>query len=165
MPTALSQLVDFGTGRVRQHTLRRIFIPLIVVAYCGSLMLAIRPQVRNHRDLNWRYCARPGAPYLLYSFERGDELAGFLLARAVTYLGVRWDYLGDFLAPENSTEVLRAFRTSDRRLSQPPHRRGQLLCHRFRRATRPAWLWFFAGSPEPAPSFRAAHSKPAPRPH
>jgi hypothetical protein len=64
--------------------------------------------VRNHRYLNWRYCARPDAQYLLYGFERGDELAGFLVARAFTYLGVRWGYLVDFLAPENSTEVLRA---------------------------------------------------------
>jgi hypothetical protein len=64
--------------------------------------------VRNHRYLNWRYCARPDAQYLLYGFERGDELAGFLVARAVTYLGVRWGYLVDFLAPQDSHGVLRA---------------------------------------------------------
>jgi hypothetical protein len=42
MPSAVSHLAAFCTGRIRQHTLRRIFIPLIVAAYFGSLILAIR---------------------------------------------------------------------------------------------------------------------------
>jgi hypothetical protein len=63
---------------------------------------------RGHRYLNWRFCQRPDATYFLYGFERGGELDGFLVARAVTYRGMQWGYLVDFMAPENSSEVLRS---------------------------------------------------------
>ena len=62
--------------------------------------------VRDHRYLNWRYCERPDATYILYGFERASELDGFLVARAGTYRGMRWGYLVDFLAAENSSDVL-----------------------------------------------------------
>lgn len=41
MSTALWDPLDFCFGRLKQRTLRRIFIPLIVVSYFGSLTLAI----------------------------------------------------------------------------------------------------------------------------
>lgn len=62
--------------------------------------------IRDHRYLNWRYRDRPDAKYLLYGFERGTELEGFLVARSTTYEGMPWGYLVDFLAPENSRDVL-----------------------------------------------------------
>jgi len=64
--------------------------------------------VRDHRYLNWRYCQRPDATYSLYAFEHERRLDGFLVARAATYRDMRWGYLVDFLAPENSRDVLRA---------------------------------------------------------
>jgi hypothetical protein len=42
MPTAISHLIDFGAGRLKQKTLLRIVFPLIVLSYFGSLMFAIR---------------------------------------------------------------------------------------------------------------------------
>jgi len=62
--------------------------------------------IRDYRYLNWRFCERPDATYILYGIERASELEGFLVARATTYRGLRWGYLVDFLAPENSTNVL-----------------------------------------------------------
>ena len=62
--------------------------------------------VRDHRYLNWRYCERPDATYLLYGVERGSELAGFLVARFGTHQGMRWGYLVDFMAAENASDVL-----------------------------------------------------------
>src|ERR1700741_1140445 len=41
MPTAISHLTDFCSGRLKQRTLLLIFIPLILVAYFGILTLAI----------------------------------------------------------------------------------------------------------------------------
>jgi len=41
MPTAISHLIDFSFGRLKQRTLLRIFIPLILASYFGSLTLAI----------------------------------------------------------------------------------------------------------------------------
>jgi hypothetical protein len=38
----VSHLIDFCSGRLKQRTLGRVFIPLIVASYFGSLMLAIR---------------------------------------------------------------------------------------------------------------------------
>lgn len=71
---------------------------------------AWRPQlgmlVRDHRYLNWRYCQRPDATYTLFGIERESQLAGFLVARAGTHQGMPWGYLVDFLAPENSNDVL-----------------------------------------------------------
>ena len=62
--------------------------------------------IRDHRYLNWRYCQRPDATYILYGVERASELEGFLVARTTTYRGMRWGYLVDFLAPENDPGVL-----------------------------------------------------------
>ena len=62
--------------------------------------------VREGRYLNWRYCERPDATYLLYGIEHGSELAGFLVARVGNHRGLRWGYLVDFLVPENSNDVL-----------------------------------------------------------
>ncbi len=62
--------------------------------------------VREQRYLNWRYCQRPDATYILYGYERGPDLAGFLVARDTWYLGMRWGYLVDFLAPARSSEAL-----------------------------------------------------------
>jgi hypothetical protein len=62
--------------------------------------------VREQRYLNWRYCQRPEATYILYGYERGPDLEGFLVARDTSYLGMRWGYLVDFLAPERSSDVL-----------------------------------------------------------
>jgi hypothetical protein len=62
--------------------------------------------VREHRYLNWRYCERPDVPYFLYGAGRGAELEGFLVARVTTWRGMRWGYLVDFLAPENSPGIL-----------------------------------------------------------
>ena len=64
--------------------------------------------VRDHHDLNWRYCKRPDAIYLSYGVERGSELAGFLVAREATLQGMRWGYLADFIAAENDRDVLSA---------------------------------------------------------
>jgi hypothetical protein len=64
--------------------------------------------IRDHRYLNWRYIDRPDAKYLVYGFERGAELEGFLVARSTTYEGMSWGYLVDFLAPENSPAALSA---------------------------------------------------------
>ncbi|HEY6421506.1 MAG TPA: hypothetical protein VIX59_21115 [Candidatus Binataceae bacterium] len=41
MPIAISHLADFFTGRLKRRTLLRIFIPLILASYFGSLTLAI----------------------------------------------------------------------------------------------------------------------------
>jgi len=41
MPTAISHLIDFCSGRLKQRTLLRIFIPLILASYFGSLAFAI----------------------------------------------------------------------------------------------------------------------------
>src|SRR5208282_3602520 len=41
MPTAISRLIDFCSGRLQQRTLR-IFIALILASYFGSLAFAIR---------------------------------------------------------------------------------------------------------------------------
>ena len=41
MPTAISHLTDFCSGRLKQRTLRSILVPLILVAYFGSLTFAI----------------------------------------------------------------------------------------------------------------------------
>jgi hypothetical protein len=62
--------------------------------------------VRDRRYLTWRYCQRPDATYNLLGFQRGSELAGFLVIRMGTHQGMRWGYLVDFLAPENSTDIL-----------------------------------------------------------
>lgn len=62
--------------------------------------------VRDHRYLNWRYCQRPDAAYILFGVEQGSELFGFLVARVGTHQGLRWGYLVDFLTPEDSSDVL-----------------------------------------------------------
>lgn len=62
--------------------------------------------IRDRRYLNWRYRDRPDATYLLYGFERGAELEGFLVARRTTYKGMPWGYLVDFLTPENSRDAV-----------------------------------------------------------
>ena len=62
--------------------------------------------VRDHDYLNWRYCQRPDASYSVFGVERASELAGFLVARSDTLRGMRWGYLTDFLASENSGGVL-----------------------------------------------------------
>jgi hypothetical protein len=62
--------------------------------------------VRDRRYLNWRYCQRPDANYLLFGLERGAELAGFLVARVDQRDGMQWGYLVDFLAADDSHEVL-----------------------------------------------------------
>lgn len=41
MSTATSHLIDFCSGELKQWTLRRIFMPLILTSFFGSLMLAI----------------------------------------------------------------------------------------------------------------------------
>ena len=41
MPPAISHLANFCSGRLKQRTLLRIFIPLILVSYFGSLTFAI----------------------------------------------------------------------------------------------------------------------------
>jgi len=64
--------------------------------------------VRDHRYLNWRYCQRPDATYSLFGVKRKSELAGFLVARTTTRQGTKWGYLVDFLAAENSSDVLSA---------------------------------------------------------
>ena len=64
--------------------------------------------VRDRRYLNWRYCERPDASYLLYGFQRGSELAGFLVVRVSLNRGMRWAYLVDFLVEEHSRDVLSA---------------------------------------------------------
>jgi len=64
--------------------------------------------IRESRYLNWRYCQRPDASYLLYGFEQANRLDGFLVARRTMYRGMPWGYLVDFLAPEDSPEVLPA---------------------------------------------------------
>jgi hypothetical protein len=62
--------------------------------------------IREQHYLNWRYCRRPDATYVLYAVERGSDLDGFLVTRIVTLLGMRWGYLVDFLVPENDPDVL-----------------------------------------------------------
>jgi hypothetical protein len=62
--------------------------------------------IREQQYLNWRYCRRPDASYTLFGAESGSELEGFLVTRIVTYLGMRWGYLVDFLAPEDKPAVL-----------------------------------------------------------
>jgi hypothetical protein len=62
--------------------------------------------VRDQRYLNWRYCQRPDATYLLYGVERGSDLAGFLVARIGRHRGMRWGYLVDFLVAQNSAGIL-----------------------------------------------------------
>ncbi len=62
--------------------------------------------VRDHRYLNWRYCQRPDATYSLFGIERGAELDGFLVARTLTFFGMRWGFLVDFLAPQSTPEAL-----------------------------------------------------------
>ncbi len=62
--------------------------------------------VRDHSYLNWRYVQRPDASYTLYGVEYGSELAGFLVIRIGSHLGMRWGYLVDFLVHENSDDVL-----------------------------------------------------------
>ena len=42
MTTALTQISNFGSGRITQRTLLRIFFPLVLLSYFGSLTLAIR---------------------------------------------------------------------------------------------------------------------------
>ncbi len=42
MPTAITQIINFSSGRLRQLTLLRIVFPLILASYFGSLTLAIR---------------------------------------------------------------------------------------------------------------------------
>jgi hypothetical protein len=41
MRSAVSHLIDFCSGRLKQRTLLRIFIPLIMASYFGSLAFAI----------------------------------------------------------------------------------------------------------------------------
>lgn len=62
--------------------------------------------VRDRQYLNWRYCQRPDAAYLLYGLERASELDGFLVARVGSYRGMRWGYVVDFLTHENSSAAL-----------------------------------------------------------
>jgi len=62
--------------------------------------------VRDQRYLNWRYCQRPDASYTLFGVEHESELAGFLVSRVGMHQGIRWGYLVDFLAAENSRDVL-----------------------------------------------------------
>jgi hypothetical protein len=62
--------------------------------------------VRDHRYLNWRYCKRPDASYMLFGIKRQSELTGFLVARATTTRGVRTGHLVDFLVAEGSSDVL-----------------------------------------------------------
>jgi len=62
--------------------------------------------VRDHRYLNWRYCQRPDADYIRFGLKRESELAGFLVARAATREGMLWGYLVDFLAAEESSDVI-----------------------------------------------------------
>jgi hypothetical protein len=61
--------------------------------------------VRDRQYLNWRYCKRPDASYLIFGVERASRLEGFLVARVADNLGMRWGYLVDFLAAEPSGEV------------------------------------------------------------
>ncbi len=62
--------------------------------------------MRDHHYLNWRYCQRTDATYMLFGVERGAELAGFMVARAAPFQGMPWGYLVDFLVEENSGDVL-----------------------------------------------------------
>jgi hypothetical protein len=64
--------------------------------------------IRNSRYLNWRYFQRPDARYVAYGSEWGGELGAFVITRVITYRGLRWGYLVDFLAAETSREVLRS---------------------------------------------------------
>jgi hypothetical protein len=61
--------------------------------------------IRDHRYLNWRYCQRPNADYLLYGLERAAKLDGFLVARVTTRNGIRWGYLIDFMAADSSRDL------------------------------------------------------------
>jgi hypothetical protein len=63
--------------------------------------------VRNRQYLNWRYCQRPDATYLRYGLQRGDQSDAILVARIGEYRGMRWAYLVDFLAAENSSRAMR----------------------------------------------------------
>jgi hypothetical protein len=63
--------------------------------------------IRDQRYLKWRYRDRPDAEYLMYGYARGAELDAYLVARLGIYENVRWGYLVDFLAPEDSRGVLR----------------------------------------------------------
>jgi hypothetical protein len=61
--------------------------------------------IRDRRYLNWRYCQRPDATYLLFGVERASKLDGFLVARVTDRGGLRWGYLVDFIAADNSRDL------------------------------------------------------------
>jgi hypothetical protein len=64
--------------------------------------------VRDRQYLNWRYCERPDANYVIFGVERTSSLDGFLVARVADNLGMRWGYIVDFLAADPSSEVFPA---------------------------------------------------------
>jgi hypothetical protein len=51
---------------------------------------------RDQRYLNWRYCQRPDATYILYGAVRDSKLEGFLVARFTTYPGHAMGLSGRF---------------------------------------------------------------------
>ncbi len=97
-----------ATPRNRDHEVVRIhaFDDRVDALFSRARRAHLAMVVRDQRYLNWRYCRRPDATYILLGAQRESELEGFLVARIGTHLGMRWGYLVDFLTPENSSAVL-----------------------------------------------------------
>ena len=115
--------------------------------------------IRDQRYLDWRYRGRPDASYFLYGVERGAELAGILVARLATYRGMRWGYLVDFLAPENSLAALAAL--VDEALDELRRLDGAAVaCFATDRSSKNTQVPVFAGAPA---SVCAARNEPGRR--
>jgi len=100
----LNPVLDFFCGRVRRHTLLRVLIPLIFIAYFGTLALAIRA-VPGRFD--WRYESiskllylrtDPELPALHLIVSIGIAVAGLLVIPFAGYVGRRFRGIAPILS-------------------------------------------------------------------
>jgi hypothetical protein len=62
--------------------------------------------IRDQRYLNWRYVARPTVAYTRLVARRGDDVLGYVVARASTRDGARWGHVVDYLVDGSPWRVL-----------------------------------------------------------
>jgi hypothetical protein len=92
MPAAISSLTDFCAGRLQRRMLLRLFLPLILVSYFGSLMFAIRmfPSPFDWRTKAMSKLLYPkNDPRFHALVSAGVAIAGFMLIPFAGYLGRR----------------------------------------------------------------------------
>src|ERR1019366_9147322 len=101
MSTAISHLTDFCFGRLKQQTLLRIFIPLILLAYFGSLTFAIWmfPGPFNWRTKSMSNLLYPrNNPQFHALGSLGVAVAGLLMIPFAGYIGRRLRVISPVLA-------------------------------------------------------------------